>query len=224
MEHYSVALWTPELDSLLERWKLQIAAKKRSHLRLSITYTRRHYYFGIPATVLGTMTTTGILSTFRNCDHYEPNNEPSAKCEADEAVRLCTGIIGVVSTGLSAVQTFMNYQTRGEQHKAACDAYESLHRTIDSLLQVPVAVRGDPVAMLRSIRSQYDDIGKTYPPILEDDAPDLLFRTPEERGIVADRSASVTGRLAAQDQDHEHRALHGALAFEMMRLRNGNGA
>ena len=154
-------LWTPELDKLLRRWKKQLGKREKGHLDLARKYNRRHYIFGIPATVLSALIATGILATFENCDSCDDGSAP--ECEADQWIRLAIGILGLLSAGLTAFQTFMNYQQESEKHKSAADDYGSMFRVIDTMLLVPGPVRGDPVSTLQNLRSQYDDLVRRSP-------------------------------------------------------------
>ena len=190
-------MWTPELDKLLTQWKRSIANRKRGHLELSRMYTRRHYWFGVPTTMLGTLMSAGILTTFRNCSDCEPYNSPTIKnCAVDEYIRLSMGMIGVISTMLAAVQTFMDYSARAERHKTALDSYESLYGLISTLLLIPREIRGDPVDTLRDIRVQFDNIIRTHPvlPLAYDDS---LAYTTEIKIPRAPRPIDVDNRKSS---------------------------
>jgi hypothetical protein len=144
--------WTTELNQLLRRWKQQIGRREQGHREMSRRYTRWHYVFGVPSTIMSTLVSTGILSTFRNCTDQDEN------CQLDEWIRLTSGIIGYASVVLIALQTFLSYQSRSANHKRSADDYGSLYRTIDSLLLLPGQTRGDPVNILQDIRTKYDDL------------------------------------------------------------------
>lgn len=149
-------IWTPELDKLLRKWKKQIGKKEQGHTELSRKYGQRHYIFGLPSTLLSGIVSAGSFSTFENCDSNKD-------CATTEYVRLTFGILALVATTLTILQTFMNFQERSSDHKKAADNYAELYRDIDSLLILPVAVRGDPVSTLQGLRSRYDDIARRAP-------------------------------------------------------------
>lgn len=169
-------LWTPELDKLLRKWKKQINKREKGHMTLSRKYNRRHYILGIPATIFSALIATGVLATFRNCDP-----EKDDQCDTDQWVRFTVGMASLISTGVTALQTFMNYQSESEKHKSAADDYGSLERTIDTMLLVPGEIRGDPIASLQNIRSQYDDLVRRTPPLPESFDTELKYEmiTPE---------------------------------------------
>lgn len=165
-------LWTPELDKLLRRWKRQIDARRKGHIKLSQQYDKRHYLLGVPATVLTTITTTGTLTTFQDCSS---NSTRSFWCTSSEWIRLAIGIIGIIAVVLTGILTFMNFQKTSQDHKKAADEYESLAGTIDSILSIPRVLRGNPVDRLKLIRDQYDGILKEAPTLAEKYKTELGF-------------------------------------------------
>lgn len=154
-------LWTPELDKLLRKWKKNIGKREKGHLDLARTYTKRHYIFGVPATVLSAIIASGIFATFRNCSDCD--NQNNENCWIDQWIRLVVGIISLISTALTAFVTFMNYQESAEENKTAADKYTSLYNDLDTMLLIPGPVRGDPVNTLQTIRRRYDDIVTSSP-------------------------------------------------------------
>lgn len=150
--------WTSDLDKLLRKWKLQIGKRESGHLELARKYTKRHYIFGVPATLLYAIVTTGILATFKNCG--EENTED---CDSDQYTRLTVGILSIFGTALGAFQTFMNYQGKAEINKSVADDYGSLYRSLDTILLLPSDLRKDPISTIQEIRSQYDDLIRKAP-------------------------------------------------------------
>jgi len=175
-----VRLWTSDLDRLLRRWKEQIGKRQLGHAKQARKFSQRHYIIGIPATLLGAVVTTGILSTFKNCDNCD--DLKSAKCAADQWIRLAMGLLGFLFAALSALQTFMNYQESSEKHKNAASDFENLHRVIETLIQVPGAVRGDPVATLHNLRDQYTALVRGAPQLPKEYSVDLTYKFSGEGG------------------------------------------
>lgn len=166
-------LWTPDLDRLIRKWKSQVGKRQKGHLLESRKYRSKHYIFGIPSTVLAAIVTTGILSTFRNCDDCDDLN--SSRCEADQWIRLAIGLISMLSIGLTAFITFINYQEKAKEHKDASSDYESLYRQLESILQVPGVHRGDPIATLQNIRDRYGALVNSSPSLPEKYSVDLSY-------------------------------------------------
>jgi hypothetical protein len=171
-------LWTPELDKLLRKWKLQIGKRERGHLELTRKFTRRHYTLGGPAIVLSTIVSVGIFSTFRNCN--ECDDQKNSNCDADQWIRLASGIVGLFSMGLTAFLIFMNYADIAADHKSAADEFGSMFRSLDTMLIVPPPVRGDPQSTLQNIRNQYDDLIRRSPALPSKYDAKLGFETIEK--------------------------------------------
>lgn len=149
-------LWTPELDKLLRKWKRQIVIREQAHTILSQSYGKRHYFLGLPTTVLGTLTSTGTIATFQN-------STDTISSSTYQWIRLVIGIVGYIGVVLAAIMTFMNYQEAAQKNKTAADDYGQLSGVIDSLLILPIIIRGDPVTTLKSIRDKYDELVKNSP-------------------------------------------------------------
>jgi len=194
-------LWTPECDKLLRRWKKQIAARQRIHNDISRQYKQRHYYLGIPGIILGMIVASGTFSTFANCDTCGSNNDtasaPSSSsslvsCQANEWIRLVMGIVGIVSSIVAGLMTFLDYQSAAEDHKSASDEYDSMYRQLDTTLLLPGYARGDVVATLQSLRSQYDSIAKRSPTLPKKYDLELTYE------VVANGSVQTRGPVPPQ--------------------------
>ena len=185
-------LWTPELDKLLRKWKRQIDTRRKAHYEIARVLQRRHYMIGIPATIMTTITTTGIFATFQSPASLSSNapttnvttnvttSAPASQIGYEQWVRLGIGILAVAGLTLTGILTFMNYQADAETHKTAADSYDSLYGTIESLLVIPGIVRGDPVTVLQNIRTQYDEIVKKCPNLPKEYQSELSYTTVDQ--------------------------------------------
>jgi hypothetical protein len=152
--------WTPSMEKLLRSWKYELGIRQHSHNISSIYYRKLHYAFGIPTAVISSIVSAGILSTFKNCTSSGPET-----CEQSEWIRVGTGIINVVSIVLVALQTFMEFPATSEKHKKASDLCEGLSRHMDEILRMPKELRGDARYVVQDIRTRYDNIVTTSPPV-----------------------------------------------------------
>lgn len=135
--------------------------------------------------ILTTVAGIGVLATFQECE---------TECKSDEWVRLVSGIVSVCAACLSGIFTFFDFQTQSSKHKSAADDYNSMFRNIDTMLQVPYLIRGDPVTILQTLRSQYDDIIRKSPSLPERYNSDLTYKyvhdTSERDILTMDGEAS----------------------------------
>jgi hypothetical protein len=165
-------VWSPELDQLLRRWKEQVRARQMRHSALSKRYAIVHYAIGLPFTILQAMVATGNFFQAFNTDSNTGCNNSS------QWVLLTMGILGAISTVLSALFMFMNNQAQSEEHSTASSNYEKLHRYIESVLSMPVNIRGDPIEIIKDIRSVYDDVATNSPLLTNDPIPGGMLYNP----------------------------------------------
>lgn len=164
--------WCPELDQLLRKWKVQVRARQNQHKKLSTRYAIIHYAIGLPFTILQAMVATGNFFQAFNTDSSTGCNNSS------QWVLLTMGILGAISTILSALFMFMNNQAKSEEHSTASSNYEKLHRYIESVLSMPVNIRGDPIEIIKDIRSVYDEVATNSPMLSEDPIPGGILYSP----------------------------------------------
>jgi hypothetical protein len=151
--------WTPDVEKLLRKWKRQIIERQFIHKKGERLDHVMYYIFGIPTSILLGIVSAGVIATFQNCDTCDQGD----KCSSDEWIRLVIGFIGIISTVLSAITTFLDFGGKREKHKTAIDDYDNIIRKIDSILQTSIVARGDPIVIISEIRNMYDEIGKNSP-------------------------------------------------------------
>jgi hypothetical protein len=156
--------WTSDLIKLLRKWRHQIEKRQKAHIILCTKFNRKHYGMSIPAIIIGTASSAGMLSTFKNCN--SSNSEEN--CDANQYIRLIAGGISLVAAVLNALQIFFDFQKQSESHKTAANNYETLYRLIDMYIMVPSS-RSEPEHTLKEVIEQYDEIRKTSPPLLDMD-------------------------------------------------------
>lgn len=157
--------WTKDVEKLLRRWRGQTNLRRAELQLAEQNYNRKYYLLGVPATILSTIVSSGILTTFKNCNVCSDGCIPasSGSCNSDEWIRLAMGLIGIFSIIFTCVSLFMNYGNQSSNSKNAADSYEEITRDIDAILQKPISTRGDAITTLDSIRTRFDDISKKSP-------------------------------------------------------------
>lgn len=158
-------LWTSDIEKLLRRWRKQINGLHSKHKEASSKYSRLYYLIGVPTTILSTIVSSGVLTTFQNCNvcTTDCSVNASSSCAGDEYIRLAMGILGVLSVILTAIMIFLNYGASSADHKTASDEYGQLVREIDAIVEAPIIARGDAIISLHQIRTKFDDIVKKSP-------------------------------------------------------------
>lgn len=155
--------WSPSIDKILRRWQDDIRRRKGVCISKIKFYRVLHYLIGLPACICIAIVSTGIFSTFQSIN----NND----CASSSWVLLAMGIIGIIGTILFSIQTFTNFQGLAESFKATSSGYEGISREIDSILAIPVNMRGNAIEVINHIRSRYDDLVVSSPDVIIVDEP-----------------------------------------------------
>lgn len=171
-------VWTPELEKLLRRWKMQIGKRERGHRILARTYRSRHYLLGGPLILV--TATAAIISAVGSVYGAVPL-----------WASITSASLSGVATGLSSLQTLLNYAESADGHKRAADDCASLYREIELMQDVPGPLRGDPVTTLRDLRNRYDEIVKNSPSLPEKHSPLLSYDTVSDRRSSTNPSSVV---------------------------------
>lgn len=242
--------WTPDLDDLLRKWQKQIAMRQRGHQQGERKYKNIYMGLGIPSIILAAIISAAVFGTFKNCDCVGSTNITifsDTGCSTDEWIRIISGIIALLSAVLTAVISFVDAGGVKEKHKSIADTYNQLSHQIDTILQTPVILRGDPIAVVQDVRTTFDNTVKDspyIPPIYETtltklstdlssvttDPPNFSKETAKsERTLhVPERTLSVPEKLTLQQPfnfiGHKRMSFDDSilrsLNFELARLNN----
>ena len=190
-----VVLWTPQVESLLRRWGKQLSHRSAGHIISEAKFTKRYYLLGIPVTILGAVSGTGTLASFRNCDTTATSAASAIWCQVDQWTRLVMGLLTLFSAILTALFVFLNYGGRAEKHKRSADTYSELAREIETTLRISPLDRPDAVETTHSIRARFDETAKNAPPIPEEYTLSLGYdMSSDGRDVRNGRGRGVTGK------------------------------
>ena len=153
-------LWTPSLQRLLRRWYDNIGCRIQGHKQSETFYNFVNYAISIPSSILLAVVTTGVLTSFQNCD-----NPLDTKCERYVNIRIAMGVLAGVSGVLTVMSPIINASGMKEAHKSAVSSYEEIRRRIDAVLSLPPITRGDPSMVITEIENKFDTIGRDAPRI-----------------------------------------------------------
>ena len=196
-----VVLWTPQVESLLRRWGKQLSHRSAGHIISEAKFTKRYYLLGIPVTILGAVSGTGTLASFRNCDTTATSSASAIWCQVDQWTRLVMGLLTLFSAILTALFVFLNYGGRAEKHKRSADTYSELAREIETTLRISPLDRPDAVETTHSIRARFDETVKNAPPIPEEYTLSLGYDMSSDARDVRDprRGRDQAGRNAKRN-------------------------
>lgn len=105
---------------LLNDWAIRALRALNSHYAASRHFSSRNYQLGIPSMILTTLIGTGVFA--------------STQLEIDFYIKIIAGLISLLITILTGIQTFFRYSERAEKHKHYGARYSSVKREIEQLL------------------------------------------------------------------------------------------
>jgi len=146
----SAADWTA-ITPLLQAWSEKAHDHEKTNYEAAHVYRKRYSQLGIPLVILTAVVGTGIFGTLEK--------------SASVAWRVAVGVLSVLTTILTAIQTFLRYGEKAEKHRNVAVRYGEIRRDIDLTLALPPALRGDAKKFLETIKAQLDAI--------EADAPEI---------------------------------------------------
>jgi hypothetical protein len=151
--------WTQGQDELLKSWHRHSAAAQHAHYLLASRLRTANLWIGIPAVVASAVVGTSLFATLA---------DTNGTLVDSTGLRIFIGSLSVVAAVLAAVQTFLGFAKRAEQHVQAADWYAAIRRKIEQTVTFRPDDRGDPKKVLDEIRSDMNKASQTYPEIGED--------------------------------------------------------
>lgn len=153
------ARWTLEQTELLKHWHRHTSAAQHAHYLLAARLRRANLWIGIPAVVVSAVVGTSLFATLADTE---------GTLIVSTGLRVAIGSLSVIAAVLAAVQTFLGFAKRAEQHVQAADWYAAIRRKIEETLTFRPEDRGDPRKVLDDVRSEMNKASQTYPEIGED--------------------------------------------------------
>ncbi len=143
----------------------QCLINSRAHYLASDKYKGHGVMLGVPVVILSAIVGTSIFGTLQS--------------NVDIGWRIVTGLISVVATVLSSLQTFLNYANRSERHAAAAARYSAIRRALEiASIKYGSNIGGaaaSGIEDLERVTKQLDAATEASPPI-----PDACWRTAEK--------------------------------------------
>ena len=146
--------WDSHLEGLLKDWQTRAWAAQTAHYRVASRLRRYNLLLGIPVVVFTTAVGTSLFATLNQ------KTLPGW-------LRVTVGSISVLAAILAAIQTFLSFAKRADQHAVAADWYASIKRKIEQQANTPRKGRSDPKKFLDEVRKEMNTVGSQFPEIGE---------------------------------------------------------
>ncbi|MBP0592585.1 SLATT domain-containing protein [Paraburkholderia sp. LEh10] len=146
--------YTPPVneDELLLKWIRRARESQKSHYDMADLLAARNRLFGVAVTVISAVVgTTVFLSLVASAD------SPWA--------RLVVGLVSIAAAVSAALQTFLRYAERAEEHRAAGARYGAVRRRLEAIYaDEPGAREGRQLSEVRGILDRLAEDSPSVPP------------------------------------------------------------
>src|SRR5262245_50609618 len=109
---------------IIQEWHRDEKTSYAGHYASSNKARQLHYFLGIPVVILSAIVGTSVFLSLKYSD-------PS------QTTQIAVGLISMAVTVLGALQTFLRYSQRAEDHRAVGAKYAALYREIDQFFVCP---------------------------------------------------------------------------------------
>jgi len=114
-----------DLQNSIKDWDRKLSRSIHCHYESAKHLANKHYGLGIPTIICVTIASTGIFAASTN------------KIDNNSWIGIASGLFGIVSAILSALQTFSKYSERASKHQQNASEFSSLKRELDLLVSFP---------------------------------------------------------------------------------------
>ncbi|MCF6459153.1 SLATT domain-containing protein [Pseudoalteromonas sp. MMG024] len=104
---------------LLTDWFRRARESQYIHYASAEYYSNKHYWLGIPSMALGVIVGTAVFASFET--------------EATGAFKIALGLISILASVLTALNTFLDFSSKAEKHRTAAAGYSSIRKTLERI-------------------------------------------------------------------------------------------
>lgn len=137
-----------DTKDLLDSWQIGTRTFHMAHHRTAAYYARMQKAVGISVVVLTTVVGTTIIAQWG---------------EASRAGQITVGLLSMAATVLAALQTFLNFEGRSEQHRGAALKYGMLRRRIEVVLVDADIEEAELAGFMETFRADWDLVDQEAP-------------------------------------------------------------
>ena len=147
----SKRLFAPETThELLNGWLIHAHKGRDRHDSAARRYTSYRYWLGVPTLIISTIVGTSVFSALTS----------------QVSPPLWVAILSVSAAVLTALQTFLDFATRADRHRATAVKYKAVIREIEQhIIICDDGKEPDPV-LISGIRTKLDNLEEEAPVIL----------------------------------------------------------
>ena len=137
------------LQDQLEDWKIRIRQSQWAHYDTAMIYQRRHYWIGLPIVALTAVSGALAVAVLGKT--------------AGPILLYAVAGMSMLSSVMAALQTFLRYAERAEQHRAAGVRFGLVKKQLEQLIAMPVAADGELRHQVSVLRQNWDSVVEGAP-------------------------------------------------------------
>lgn len=147
-----MSTFTPEVEKLATDWFRRCRESQKVHYDYASLLEKRHLCFGVPAIALSAIVGTAVFSTWGTSSKFE-------------WIRILFGLLSMLVSAITALQTFLNLSDRAAKHKIAGASYGAIRRELELLKTLPPKKEDEMYDAIRTIKSKMDELAENSPGI-----------------------------------------------------------
>lgn len=153
-----------DTDELLRGWLLHAHKGRDRHDLAARRCDTLRYAIGVPTITLSAIVGTSVFSALGQSAGLLP--------------QIFIGILSVASTVLAALQTFLDYPGRGENHRTAAAKYKTIIRELEQILTTPKNhINHTKDDRIDKLRERFDRLEEDAMPVV----PERIYDRVEDR-------------------------------------------
>jgi len=136
-------------EHLLQKWHKGLRLLQVGNFRAATYYSKLGKRFGVFVVIITSVVSSAIFGTLGESEY--------------KGLQLVAGLISVLGTVLSSLQTFLGYSERSASHKEAAVGYGELRTEVEMLLASDLTAISNWDKRVDSIRIRWLDVDKGAP-------------------------------------------------------------
>ena len=156
------------IKEFLYVWYERSARASGAHFDMASMLQKKYYAFGVPVIALTSLVSTATFATLGESEQLE--------------MQIATGVAALLASVMSAIQTFLRYGERAEQHRVSGVRYSALARELE-----------EKHLFWESVNEEYINDFRTRWDALTADAPtvtDKIWKKYEEKAYIMESTSS----------------------------------
>lgn len=137
--------------TLLKTWRDEIKVMTGTHYQLSTKIRRLNYFLGVPAILMTMLIASYVFFTI--------NQDPGFW------IKMLVGLIALLVTILTSLQTFLKYSEQAENHRNASARYQALLNALDQALAIPPKDETALGDWCDKLRERWDELNLEAPTV-----------------------------------------------------------